>query len=299
MQALLEALEADDEDPRRALAAQHASQVRRHITQLAAKWYQDRMPTTPDAVVLLLPAEAFYALALQQDPGLLEYALSNRVLLATPTTLMALLTSVAFTWRQDGANRHALDVLQSARVLHERLTTFLSHLAKIGVRLNSAVDAYNKPSRRFRAVSCPAPRGSRPTGPRSPSRPPTRAPLSSTNRRPRDPAPSGPTAQLERLRQQIARHLLALAAEADALSIDNDAYIMASLNAERLAEGLLQLTAYGKLSLEELARLLGAERAAGRRRQHDAIRRMLDTANQHRLTPVANNNLDISALTRC
>jgi DNA recombination protein RmuC len=139
--AVLDALQAADEDTRRALAARH---VRDHVKALSAKRYWAQLPATPEFVVLFLPAEAFYALALQHDPELLDFALASRILIAAPTTLMALLTSAALAWRQDQATAKAVEVLDAGRELHDRLHVYLEHLAKVGARLNASVEAYNK-----------------------------------------------------------------------------------------------------------------------------------------------------------
>ena len=122
----------------------HARHLRTHIDQLAARDYWDALPATPEFVVLFVPAEPFLSAALDADPTMLEYAFERNVVLATPNTLIALLRTVAYTWRQEALTENAQAVLDTGRELHQRLGTLGSHLAKMGTSLESSVKTYNQ-----------------------------------------------------------------------------------------------------------------------------------------------------------
>lgn len=142
--AYLEAMAATDERTRSARLAAHAMQVRSHVQQLAARKYWAQFDDAPDFVVLFLPGEAFFAAALDADPSLLESALEERVLLATPTTLIALLKAAAYGWRQERVADEAAEVAALGRELHERLAVFDEQLAELGRGLQRAVQSYNR-----------------------------------------------------------------------------------------------------------------------------------------------------------
>lgn len=144
LSAYLEAMSAPDERARTARLAEHAAQVKAHVQQLAAKRYWMQFDDAPDFVVLFLPGEAFFAAALEADPSLLEAALGERVLLATPTTLIALLKAAAYGWRQERVADDAAQVAALGRELHERLAVFDEQLAELGRGLQRAVTAYNR-----------------------------------------------------------------------------------------------------------------------------------------------------------
>ena len=138
----LDAAEATDDATARVLLARHAGEVMAHVDRLSSKEYWARYES-PAFVVLFLPAESFLSSALEVRPDLLEYAFARDVVIATPTTLLALLRTIAHTWRQESAATNAREVQQLARELHARLATLGSHLGKLGNALDSAVGAYN------------------------------------------------------------------------------------------------------------------------------------------------------------
>ncbi len=144
LSAYLEASAAADDRTRAARLSEHAAQVKSHVQKLSAKRYWAQFPDAPDFVVLFLPGEAFFAAALDADPTLLESALGERVLLATPTTLIALLKAAAYGWRQERIAEEAEQVALLGRELHDRLAVFDDQLMELGKGLQRAVASYNR-----------------------------------------------------------------------------------------------------------------------------------------------------------
>ena len=139
----LEAMEARDDATRDKRLDAHARHLRDHIDQLGSKAYWDAVPGSPEFVVMFIPAEPFLNAALERDPTLFERAFERNVVLATPATLVALLRTVGYTWRQEQLAGEAMQVLEVGRELHKRLGTMGTHLATLGKRLNGTVEAYN------------------------------------------------------------------------------------------------------------------------------------------------------------
>lgn len=144
LEAYLEAIALDDDTARNLKLKDHARQVRNHVTALGKKSYSDAFQTTPDYVVLFVPGEAFYTAAIDQDPSLIEYGLEKGVILAAPTTLIALLKAVAYGWREESLKENALKISELGRDLYERLVTMGGHVTKLGRSLENAVESYNK-----------------------------------------------------------------------------------------------------------------------------------------------------------
>lgn len=144
LNAYQEAFEAADELAREAALAQHVASMRGHVQQLGAKSYQSQFEEAPDYVVMFVPGEHFVAAALEKDPELWDFAFRNRVLLATPTNLVAIARTVAQVWRQDGLAREAREIGRMGGELYDRLATAAEHLKRVGSGLTSAVDNYNK-----------------------------------------------------------------------------------------------------------------------------------------------------------
>jgi DNA recombination protein RmuC len=143
LQAFLDATEAEDDESRRAHFEAHARQLRAHVDALTKKGYWQQFERSPEFVVAFVPGDPLLAAAFEHDPSLLEHAMANHVILATPTNLIALLRTVAASWQQEEVAHNAREVQQIGLDLYKRLCTFGEHVARVGRGLAGAVESYN------------------------------------------------------------------------------------------------------------------------------------------------------------
>lgn len=122
----------------------HALNLRKHVNELSSKEYFSKFETTPEFVILFLPAEAFLSSAIQIDPAIIEMAASKNIIIATPTTLIAILKTIAHIWKEDSISKNVADIAKTGRDLYDRLHTMNTHFFKLGKNLSTSVDAYNQ-----------------------------------------------------------------------------------------------------------------------------------------------------------
>ncbi len=144
LDAYLSAAEAKDDAERKKGLERHAKNVRNHIRMLSSKAYWDQFERSPEFVILFIPGDQFLSAALSEEPDLIEFALSKHIILATPTSFVALLKAVAYGWRQMAMADNAKEIRALAEDLYARLATFVSHMNKVGRQLSSSVENFNK-----------------------------------------------------------------------------------------------------------------------------------------------------------
>jgi DNA recombination protein RmuC len=144
LSAYMDGAQSDDGNVKAAAMKLHAKQVREHIRTLSSKAYWEQIPGSADFVVLFVPGDHFLAGALDADPDLMEYGTTNNVVLATPMTLVALLRTVALSWRQENLRENALKLGELGGELYASVATMTDHIAVVGSRLSASVEAHNK-----------------------------------------------------------------------------------------------------------------------------------------------------------
>jgi DNA recombination protein RmuC len=144
LDAFLDAAAAENEDVRKSHLQRHCQQVKQRARELSVKSYWSQFQRSPDFVVMFLPGEAFLYAALEQDGGIIEETLKNNIIIATPTTLMALLKAIEFGWRQEDVTQNAEEIRKHGKDLYDRIAMIAAHFAKLGSHLDSAVSSYNQ-----------------------------------------------------------------------------------------------------------------------------------------------------------
>jgi DNA recombination protein RmuC len=144
LEAYLDTVNAATEDEKRARMEKHAQQVRTHMNKLASKDYWSQFKRSPEFVVLFIPGESFLSAAVEVDNSLIEDGIQKKVIIATPTTFIALLRAVAYGWRQEQITKNAQEISDLARQLYERMATLVQHFENVGKSLEKAIGSYNK-----------------------------------------------------------------------------------------------------------------------------------------------------------
>ncbi len=143
LDAYMDAAEAADDETRRIALGRHAMQVEQRVRELGQKSYWEQFEHSPEFAVLFLPGDQFLSAALAERPDLIESALKQRIIVTTPSTLMALLKVIAYGWRQSLVTENAREIRKLGEDLHKRLSTFVTHLQKVSRSLGNAVDSFN------------------------------------------------------------------------------------------------------------------------------------------------------------
>lgn len=143
-EAYFDAMQENDEQKKTGLLQLHAKHLRAHVSSLSKKAYWENFEPTPEFVVLFLPSEGFFSAALEQDPSLIEMGVEQKVVIATPMTLIGLLKAVAYGWKQERISKHTKEIYNLGKELYKRLGDVQQHIGKIGKSLSASVDSYNK-----------------------------------------------------------------------------------------------------------------------------------------------------------
>ena len=143
LDAYMDAAEAQDDETRRSALSRHAQQVEKRVRELGQKSYWEQFEDSPEFAVLFLPGDQFLSAALAERPDLIDSALKQRIIVTTPSTLMALLKVIAYGWRQTKVTENAREIRELGQDLHKRLNVFVNHLQKVGRSLGNAVESFN------------------------------------------------------------------------------------------------------------------------------------------------------------
>lgn len=144
IEAYLESAETTDDQIQQNKLKEHAKQLQRHIKDLSSKEYWSQFQPNPEYVILFLPAESFFSAALKADPTIIEKGIHQNVVVATPTTLIAILRAIAINWNQENISNNAKEICALGKELHERMMTLSEHWARVGKSLSQSIDAYNQ-----------------------------------------------------------------------------------------------------------------------------------------------------------